>query len=106
MQPSPNTVTLTATSVADNTKSTSTIITITSPVAVGVSPASASVNVARTQQFTATVSNDSQNKGVVWQVNGVTGGDAIHGTISNGGLYTAPASTHSGQRYDQCGLRC
>ena len=93
--PSPNTVTLKATSVADSTKSSSATITITAPVAVSVSPVSASVNVTKTQQFTATVSNDSQNKGVVWQVNGVTGGDATHGTISTGGLYTAPASLPS-----------
>jgi len=48
------------------------------------------VNVTKTQQFTATVSNDAQNKGVTWQVNGVTGGDATNGTISTSGLYTAP----------------
>jgi hypothetical protein len=34
---------------------------------------------------------------VTWQVNGTTGGDAAHGTISTTGVYTAPAKPPVGQ---------
>ncbi len=45
-------------------------------------------------QFTAAVTNTS-NTAVTWQVNGITGGSASTGTISAGGLYTAPATLPS-----------
>jgi 6-phosphogluconolactonase (cycloisomerase 2 family) len=60
-------------------------------VSVTVAPGTATVQTGATQQFTATVSN-STNTAVNWQVNGVAGGNATVGTISSGGLYTAPAS--------------
>jgi hypothetical protein len=61
------------------------------PITVSISPTSASVQVGRILQFNATVQGTS-NTSVTWQVNGVAGGDATHVTISNSGLYTAPAS--------------
>ena len=93
--PTPATVALTATSVADGTKSNTATITISAapaPISVSISPTSASLPVTTQQQFAATVVNDSSNQGVSWQVNGVTGGTPTFGTISTGGLYTAPAS--------------
>lgn len=60
-------------------------------IIVSVAPTSASVVVAKTQQFAATVSGTT-NTAVTWQVNGVTGGDSTHGTISTSGLYTAPSA--------------
>src|SRR5438552_16655565 len=36
------------------------------PVSVSVSPTSASIPVNATQQFTATIQNDTSNKGVTW----------------------------------------
>jgi 6-phosphogluconolactonase (cycloisomerase 2 family) len=63
-------------------------------VTVTVAPATASVVTGATQQFTATVAN-ATNTAVTWQVNGVAGGNATTGTISSGGLYTAPASVPS-----------
>jgi len=57
------------------------------PVAVAVSPTAASVVVTKTQQFTATVTGTS-NTAVTWSVVG----GAANGTISNAGLYTAPAT--------------
>jgi 6-phosphogluconolactonase (cycloisomerase 2 family) len=60
-------------------------------VTVTVAPATLSVQTGGTQQFTATVANTT-NTAVAWQVNGVAGGNATVGTISLGGLYTAPAS--------------
>jgi serine protease len=65
------------------------------PVAVAVNPATASIEAnGGTQSFAATVSN-TLNSTVTWQVNGVAGGNATIGTISAGGLYTAPASVPS-----------
>ena len=63
-------------------------------VTVTVAPGTASVQIGATQQFTATVANTT-NTAVTWQVNGVAGGNATTGTISSGGLYTAPASVPS-----------
>ena len=71
--PTPPTVTLIATSVADSTISATAAITIvaaTPKVKVVVSPPSQSVPVNHTQDFTATVQNDPQNKGVVWTLSG------------------------------------
>lgn len=45
-------------------------------------------------QLTATVAN--AGPAVTWSVNGVVGGNAAVGTITTGGLYTAPASVPSG----------
>ena len=56
---------------------------------VTVSPATANVQEGSQQQFTATVSG-TNDTGVTWQVNGVTGGNTSVGTISATGLYTAP----------------
>ena len=63
-------------------------------IMVSVTPASASVPVAGTQIFTAAVANTS-NTAVTWQVNGVAGGDATHGTINSTGTYIAPAAVPS-----------
>jgi IPT/TIG domain len=65
------------------------------PISVSVAPSSATVRTRRTQQFTATVQNAS-DPSVTWKVNGVTGGNSTVGTISTGGLYTAPASVPGG----------
>jgi hypothetical protein len=88
------TVALTATSVADGTKSAGAIITITtSPaIVVVVSPTTASVATGgATQSFTATLQNDSQNKGVSWTLS-LSGGActaSVCGTVS-------PATSLSG----------
>ena len=67
---------------------------IAAPVSVTVSPATAQVVVNGLQQFTATVTNTS-NTAVTWSVNGATGGNSTVGTVSGGGLYTAPAAVPS-----------
>jgi hypothetical protein len=96
--PTPAAVTLTATSVTSNTKSFAATITVTAPVAVSVSPTTASVEVSKTQSFAATVSNDSQNKGVSWALSGPGCSGATCGTLSASSsasgvmiTYTAPA---------------
>jgi hypothetical protein len=59
-------------------------------VGVSVSPSGANLFLGSTQQFQAIVTGSS-NESVTWEVNGVIGGTASAGTISAGGLYTAPA---------------
>jgi serine protease len=62
------------------------------PVQVALCPASVSVQAGGgTQSFAATLANTSDTS-VVWQVNGIDGGNATVGTISSSGVYTAPAS--------------
>ena len=65
-----------------------------SGINVVVSPSSAQVTAGASQQFTATVTGTS-NTAVNWSVNGVTGGNSTVGTITGGGLYTAPATVPS-----------
>ncbi len=60
-------VTVTATSVADGTKMASATIMVTA-IMVSVSPAAATVAPGSTAKFTATVTNDGENKGVAWTV--------------------------------------
>jgi len=77
-----------ATSVADPTKSAAATVTVTaapSTVAVAVSPATASVSGCQTATFAATVTG-ATNTAVTWSVlEGASGG-----TVSAGGVYTAP----------------
>jgi hypothetical protein len=100
--PSPATVALQATSIADGTKSATTIITITTPpppISVSVNPTSASVQVSQTTGFTATVKNDSANKGVSWSVFGSGCSGAACGTLTNvtstAVIYNAPSTAPS-----------
>ena len=99
--PSPNTVTLIATSVKDPTKTASATITIGGSPVIGVSvtpPNATLVAGAGTQNFTATVVNDSL--GVNWTLsqNGVTCsngcGSLASSTTASGAanLYTPPTS--------------
>lgn len=67
----------------------------TTGVSMNLSPTSANVQLGATQQFTATVTG-SENTTVVWTVNNVVNGSATMGTISNSGLYTAPAVVPNG----------
>jgi len=98
--PAPASVTLTATSIADSTKSARATITITSaappPISVSVTPPSASVQATQSAPFTATVQNDTQNRGVTWSLSGTGCSGATCGTLSNitasSVTYTAPAS--------------
>ncbi|MBL9199678.1 MAG: DUF1800 domain-containing protein [Opitutaceae bacterium] len=61
------------------------------PVTVAVLPAAVSLTVGGTQSFTAGVAGTT-NTTVNWSVNGIAGGNTTVGTISAGGLYTAPAA--------------
>src|SRR5277367_1212739 len=83
--PSPATVTLLATSVTDSTKSAAATLSITAPppISVSVSPATATVQVSQSSSFTATLQNDSQNKGVTWKLSGAGCSGATCGSLSN-----------------------
>ncbi|MFL6603833.1 MAG: S8 family serine peptidase [Steroidobacteraceae bacterium] len=61
-------------------------------VLLAVCPGSSSVQVGSgTQAFTATIANTTDDS-VTWQVNDIPGGDSKVGTITSGGVYTAPAT--------------
>jgi len=93
--PSPATVNVTAVSQGDSSASASAVVTITLPqVSVSISPASVAVEPGGSQQLTATVLNTA-NGGVVWEVNGVIGGNPAAGTITPSGVYTAPSVSPS-----------
>ena len=69
------------------------------PVAITINPNNASVNVGNSQQFVGNVTGSS-NTAVTWTVSGAGWSGAgctgvACGTISNGGLYVAPASVPS-----------
>jgi uncharacterized protein (DUF1800 family) len=63
----------------------------TAIVTVSVQPQASTVTLTKSQAFTATVGGTA-NTAVTWSVNNIAGGDAIVGTISAGGVYTAPAA--------------
>jgi hypothetical protein len=69
------------------------------PVSISVSPGSASVQAGGTAQFTATVTNDSANKGVTWTVTCSTSscGSASPSSTPSGTAttYTAPSNPPS-----------
>ncbi len=58
---------------------------------VTVAPSNPNVRAGATQQFTASVTGNS-NTSVTWSVNGVTGGNSTAGTISATGMFQAPAT--------------
>lgn len=89
-----------ATSTAPATAGTNACLTPISvpapPITVSVSPATGSLQAGSgaTETLTATV-GFTINTQVTWQVNTVAGGNATVGTISTGGVYTAPAAVPS-----------
>jgi hypothetical protein len=102
--PNPATVTLTAASVADGTKTAAATITITAVAGISVtlSATSATVPISTTTMFTATVANDSGNKGVNWTLTGAGCNTATCGTLSATSSasgapvsYTAPGAVPS-----------
>jgi hypothetical protein len=60
-----------------------------------ISPSSVNVAAEATEQFSVKVTGFSSTA-VTWQVNGVAGGTATAGRITDAGLYTAPAAATSG----------
>jgi serine protease len=89
--PYPNVVTVTAVWDSDQTKYANAQVTIDLPLSISVIPVLANVAAGGTTTFTANVVN-AVNTDVTWSVNGVAGGNPTVGTISSGGVYTAPAT--------------
>lgn len=69
-----------------NTASAS--LTVTASLTLSVSPSGATIALNKTQTYTASGTGAPVN----WSVNGVVNGNPTVGTISPGGVYTAPAS--------------
>ena len=90
--PTPPTVLVVATSLADPTQSGSASVTIGTPaiLRVTISPKLVTIAQRGQQQFSALVTG-SANSAVNWAVSGVKCAAGSCGTISSGGLYTAPA---------------
>jgi uncharacterized protein YjdB len=89
--PSPATVTVRASSnaVSPPAVGIASVTIVNSPaITIAISPATASVRLGHTRQFTAIVTNTS-NQAVTWKVNGISGGNSTVGTVT-GGLYVAP----------------
>ena len=92
--PTPAQVSVTATSKADSTKSATAVVTIIPPVVVTISPTNSVLAVSGQQQFEAKVTG-STNTTVDWSVSGSGCSGSACGSITSGGLYTAPATAPS-----------
>jgi hypothetical protein len=97
--PSSTNVMVSATNQANAGQTSTASVTIQSDLAVSVasSPTGAvSVPEGGTVQFTAKITSaGAPDQSVTWAVNGVAGGNPTPGTISPGGLYTAPSTLPS-----------
>jgi uncharacterized protein (TIGR03437 family) len=62
---------------------------VTGTISVTLTPNNRTMRCGSTLTLTAKVNNTS-NQSVIWQVNGIPGGNATVGTISSTGVYTAP----------------
>jgi hypothetical protein len=93
--PSSSVVSVTAASFADPTVSASATVTLRTGSNIGVviagSGARISVPTFGSYAFSATISG-TEDSSLTWQVNGVTGGSSVAGTISSTGAYSAPHS--------------
>jgi hypothetical protein len=91
--PNPNTLTITAISNQDPTKATSVPVAITQgtiqSITVTVTPPQAAIQVGKSLQFSAQVT-DAPTNSVTWEVNGIPAGNTTIGTIDSNGLYVAP----------------
>ncbi len=92
--PNPNVVIVTAAATANPTQYITATVTIDSGVRVLVNPIAATIGTGETFTFTATVTGTS-NLTVNWLVNSQPGGNSSIGTITNTGLYAAPATAQS-----------
>lgn len=92
--PNPATVTITATDTAATSEIGTATITIVAMQGVTVSPAALAVPAGASTTFSASVSGNPVTP--TWQVNGIAGGNASVGTITNAGVYTAPLTPPPG----------
>ena len=93
--PTPNTAVILVTSTVDSTAYAMAALTIDSGIRVQVTPPTATIGPLESFQFTATVHGSTNNNtGVSWTLS-LTGNSnpPALGTITPGGLYTAPGSS-------------
>ncbi|MBI1750815.1 MAG: hypothetical protein HY234_05840 [Acidobacteria bacterium] len=86
-------VTVTATSVADPSKSATRTLHITASFGFTITgPASSTIDNATSFQFVPNfnITSGAPSTSVQWDVNGIVGGNATLGTITQAGFYTAP----------------
>jgi hypothetical protein len=88
--PNPPSVSVKATAMSDPSASASASVTLGAASSVTVSPSSAQLKPGAQLQFAATV-NGSASSLVVWSISGSGCSGSACGSISNSGLYTAPA---------------
>jgi YVTN family beta-propeller protein len=89
--PNPNIVVVTAAASANLSKYLTANVTIDSGIRVTINPTAATIGTGETFTFTATVTGTS-NIALNWLVNSQLGGNSSVGTITNTGLYSAPAT--------------
>lgn len=92
--PNPATIAVKATSAIDTSASATATVTVLPPVKVTITPAAAQVVVDEARQFTAVVTGAS-NTSVTWSLTGTGCSGTTCGSITTGGLYTAPATIPS-----------
>lgn len=85
------TVTITATDLGNMNLGGTVTVNVTAAPANGllVNPGATQVAAGSTTAFAATQNGNAVTP-AVWQVNGASGGDSVHGTITGTGSYTAP----------------
>jgi hypothetical protein len=64
----------------------------TTNIGVTITPKFVNLAALATQQFTAVLTGTGGSASLTWEVNGIVGGNGTVGTITVGGLYTAPAA--------------
>ena len=94
--PSTNPILVVATSTVDSTAFASAIVTITSGITVQITPTTATIAPQDRFTFTATVSGPTNDRGVTWSVNGVAGGDSVHGFVCPNPLVPTPPACPAG----------
>src|ERR1700733_12036203 len=94
--PSTNPILVVATSTVDSTAFASATVTITSGITVQITPTTATIAPQDRFTFTATVSGPTNDRGVTWSVNGVAGGDSVHGFVCPNPLVPTPPARPAG----------
>ncbi len=84
--------TLSVTNAAGDAAQTSVTVTGQTVVVADVSPATKYVTAGYSTTFSSSVTGAADTS-LDWSVDGIPGGDATVGTITSGGVYTAPATT-------------
>ena len=101
-RPQPPEVSVTAASVADQSKAAAALVNVVAAATtVSVSPSNATLALEGSLTFTASFTGPPL-QGMTWSVNGIAGGNAQVGTISNApaqnGLYLAPVNMPSARQ--------